>query len=65
MYIGMRKERKSKIDELGERREGNYGKEVEHNINAWCSIWENKNQSKNYRDAWNEIYAYLSKNESK
>lgn len=50
------------IENLSKRKEGSYQKEVEHNINAWCSIWEDSNKAKAYRKAWNDIYKFLATN---
>lgn len=38
---------------------GSYARDVEHNINARCSIWEDSAKAKAYRAGWNEIYANL------
>lgn len=37
-----------------------YARDVEHNINAWCSIWEDSAKAKAYRAQRNEIYKMLA-----
>lgn len=39
---------------------GSYARDVEHNINAWCSIWEDSAKAKAYRAQWNEIYKQMA-----
>ena len=39
---------------------GSYARDVEHNINAWCSIWEDSAKAKAYRAGWNEIYKQMA-----
>lgn len=41
---------------------GSYARDVEHNINAWCSIWEDSAKAKAYRAQRNEIYKMLATN---
>lgn len=44
---------------------GSYARDVEHNINAWCSIWEDSAKAKAYRAQWNEIYKMLAQGRNK
>ena len=37
------------LDLMSEVKSGSYARDVEHNINAWCSIWEDSNKAKAYR----------------
>ncbi len=50
------------IENLSKRKEGYYQREVEHNINDRCSIWEDSNRAKAYRKGRNDIYKFLATN---
>lgn len=52
------------VEEFSEKRGNSYARDVEHNLNAWCSIWEDNNKAKAYRKQWNEIYASLAESKS-
>ena len=45
---------------MSEVKSGSYARDVEHNINAWCSIWEDNNKAKAYRKSWNDIYKLMA-----
>lgn len=51
------------VDRFSDKKSDSYWKDVEHNINAWCSIWEDSNKSKAYRKNWNDIYKYMAEAE--
>ena len=53
------------LDTFSEKKSYSYARDVEHNLNAWCSIWEDSNKAKAYRKQWNEIYASLAENKEK
>lgn len=57
------------VDRFSDKKSDSYWKDVEHNINAWCSIWESSTRAKAYREGWNNIYKYMgelnSQNEEK
>jgi len=48
------------LDSMSEVKSGSYARDVEHNINAWCSIWEDSAKAKAYRAWWNEIYKQMA-----
>lgn len=48
------------LDSMSEVKSGSYARDVEHNINAWCSIWEDSNKAKAYRKSWNDIYKLMA-----
>ena len=52
------------LDTFSEKKSHSYARDVEHNLNAWCSIWEDNNKAKAYRKQWNEIYASLAESKS-
>ena len=49
------------VEDFSEKKSDNYWRDVEHNINAWCSIWEDSKKAKAYRDQWNNIYKQMAK----
>lgn len=49
------------VDNFSEKRSWDYWRDVEHNINEWCSIREDSRKAKAYRDQWNNIYKQMAK----
>lgn len=49
------------VEDFSEKRSNSYTKDIEHNINAWCSIWEDSKKAKAYREQWNWIYKQMAK----
>lgn len=49
------------VEDFSEKKSDSYWRDVEHNINAWCSIWEDSKKSKAYREQWNWIYKQMAK----
>lgn len=49
------------VEYFSDKKSDSYWKDVEHNINAWCSIWEDSNKAKAYRNQWNEIYKKMAR----
>ena len=49
------------VDNFSEKRGSSYARDIEHNINEWCSIWEDSNKAKVYRKQWNDIYSKMAK----
>lgn len=48
------------VEKFSDKKSDSYWKDVEHNTNAWCSIWEDSKRSKAYREWWNGIYKYMA-----
>lgn len=53
------------VENFSEKKSDSYWKDVEHNINARCSIRESSDKSKAYRKQRNDIYAHLREEEEK
>ena len=49
------------VENFSEKRWDSYARDVEHNINEWCSIWETPSKAKTYREQWNNIYKQMAK----
>lgn len=48
------------VEDFSEKRWDSYWRDIEHNINTWCSIWEDSKKAKAYREQWNGIYKAMS-----
>lgn len=49
------------VEDFSENRGNSYARDIEHNINLWCSIWEDSNKAKAYRKQWNDIYSKMAR----
>ena len=48
------------VEKFSDKKSDSYARDVEHNINAWCSIWEDSKKAKAYREWWNGIYKHMA-----